>query len=196
MKRDDTRQKLIDATIHVIARCGLDKATTKQISTESSKNEAYIYHCFQNKEDLFAQTFAFLDRELVDEALQNVPVMYMRDLEYATRCRLYFNSIWRFFLKNKDKCLTFIRYYYSPYFKEYSVRSHRSLYKPLVEKFRDAFLEEADVWMILNYILNVMLDFAIKVFDGSVGDSADTEEHVFRLIYCSVRQYFKNNTPI
>ena len=31
MKQDDTRLKLIDGTIHVIARDGLDKATTKSI---------------------------------------------------------------------------------------------------------------------------------------------------------------------
>jgi hypothetical protein len=45
--------------------------------------------------------------------------------------------------------------------------------------------------MLLNHILNVMLDFAVKVFDGAVSDSDDTAEHVFRLIYGSVKQYFR-----
>ena len=92
---------------------------------------------------------------------------------------------------NKDKCLTFIRYYYSPYFKQYSAESHNRRYKPLVEKFKDAFRDEANVWMLLNHILNVMLDFAVKVFDGAVPNNDDTAEHVFRLIYGSVKQYFR-----
>ena len=45
--------------------------------------------------------------------------------------------------------------------------------------------------MILNHILATMLDFAVKVFDGAVPDDEDTAEHVFRLVYFSVRQYFK-----
>lgn len=61
MKQDETRRMLIDGTIHVIARDGLDKATTKQIGLETSINEAYIYRCFAGKEDMFAKTFDALD---------------------------------------------------------------------------------------------------------------------------------------
>jgi hypothetical protein len=94
-------------------------------------------------------------------------------------------------LGNRDKCLAFIRYYYSPYFQRCSAEEHKKRYMPLVDKFKDAFREEANVWMILNLILTTMLDFAVKVFDGAVPDNDDTAEHVFRLIYCSIRQYFK-----
>lgn len=191
MKQDETRRRLIDGTIHVIARDGLDKATTKQIGIETSTNEAYIYRCFSDKEDMFAKTFESLDEELVNKAMQHVPVMYMQDMEYEMRCWVFFTSVWRFMLGNKDKCLTFIRYYYSPYFKQYSEESHNRRYMPLVEKFSDAFRDEANVWMLLNHILNVMLDFAVKVFDDAVPDNDDTAEHVFRLVYVSVRQYFK-----
>lgn len=65
MKQDDTRLKLIDGTIHVIARDGLDKATTKSIGEETSINQAYIYRHFEDKEDMFAKTFESLDEELV-----------------------------------------------------------------------------------------------------------------------------------
>lgn len=191
MKQDDTRRRLIDGTIHVIARDGLDKATTKQIGMETATNEAYIYRCFSGKEDMFAKTFDSLDEELVSVAMQHVPVMYMPEMEYETRCWMFFSSVWKFMLGNKDKCLTFIRYYYSPYFKQCSAESHNRRYKPLVEKFKEAFRDEANVWMLLNHILNVMLDFAVKVFDGAVQNNADTAEHVFRLIYGSVQQYFR-----
>ncbi|MBQ8549759.1 MAG: TetR/AcrR family transcriptional regulator [Clostridia bacterium] len=191
MKQDETRRKLIDGTIHVIARDGLDKATTKQIGIETSTNEAYIYRCFSDKEDMFARTFDSLDEELLNKAMQHIAIMYISEMEYETRCRLFFASMWRFILSNKDKCLTFIRYYYSPYFKQYSAEEHKRRYEPLVKKFEDAFRSEANTWMLLNHILNVMLDFAIKVFNGAVSDSNDTAEHVFRLIYFSIGQYFR-----
>lgn len=191
MKRDDTRRKLIDGTIHVIARDGLDKATTKSIGEETSINQVYIYRNFENKEDMFAETFASLDDELVSEAMQHVPVMYMQEMKYEMRCWMFFTSVWKFLLSNKDKCLTFVRYYYSPYFKQYSAESHHRRYKPLVEKFKEAFRDEADVWMILNHILNVMLDFAVKVHNDQMPKDDDYTEHVFRVLYASVKQYFR-----
>ena len=55
----------------------------------------------------------------------------------------------------------------------------------------EAFIDEADVWMILNHILNVMLDFAVKVHNDHMSKEDSYSEHVFRVIYRSVEQYFK-----
>lgn len=193
MKHDALRCRLIEGTIYVIARFGLDKATTKQISTYTNINEAYIYRLFAGKDDMFAKAFVSLDQELESKLMLYVDVMYMSELEYETRCRFFFSAIWQFLLSNRDKCLTFIRYYYSPYFAEYSAEGHKLRYRPVVEKFQDAFRDEADVWMILNYILNVILDFAIKVHNNEMSDDDDYAEHVFRVIYASVKQYFRRN---
>ena len=95
-------------------------------------------------------------------------------------------------IDHRDGCLTFVRYYYSPYFTKYSASTHKQRYQPLIEKFEDAFKKESQVWLILNHILNVMLDFAIKVHDGRMPNSIEYSEHVFRVIYASVKQYFKN----
>lgn len=190
MKRDEIRQKLIDGTIHVIATGGLDKATTKQIGTETAVNEAYIYRCFAGKEDMFAKAYDYLDSELLDKTMEYVSVMYDTTTKFKQRCRIFFFGVWRFLLSNSEKCLAYVRYYYSPYFKKYSYIIHETRFKPLVEKFSDAFIGEADVWMILNHILNVMLDFAVKVHNGLMPDNDDYSEHVFRVIYESVKQYF------
>jgi AcrR family transcriptional regulator len=191
MKQEDIRHKLIDGTIRVIARDGLDKATTKRISVETSTNEAYIYRCFSDKEDMFSETFAVLDNELVAVTLAHVSVMTLQNMTYEARSRIYFSAVWHFLLGNRDKCLAFIRYYYSSYFEKYSAIDHQKRYLPLVERCSVAFREEANVWMILNHVLTTMLDFAVKVYGSSVPDNEDTEEHVFRLVYASARQYFK-----
>ena len=191
MKSDELRHGLIDGAIHVIAKDGLDKASTKQIGLATGINEVYIYRYFKDKEDLFAKTFSSLDDELVNKVMQHVSIMYIADIEYKTRCKVFFISIWRFLVGNREKCLTFVRYYYSTYFLKYSVEEHKKRYMPVVEKFKDAFTEESDVWMILNHILNVMLDFAVKVHNKQMSDEDDYVEHIFRVIYASVQQYFK-----
>lgn len=193
MKQDELRQRLIDGTIHVIATNGLDKASTKQIGITTSINEAYIYRCFADKEDLFAKTFDFLDEDLFATTMKYIDVMYMTSLEYELRCRFYFSAVWECLLEDRDQYLAYVQYFYSPYFMKYSSENHKKRFKPLVEKFKDAFKEEANVWMILNHILNVMLDFAVKVHNDQMPKSDNYAEHVFRVIYASVKQYFKTS---
>lgn len=193
MKQDEIRQRLIEGTIHVIARGGLDKASTKQIGIATSINEAYIYRCFADKEDMFTKVFDALDEELLATTMQHIELMYISEIEFELRCRGYFSALWAFLLSNRDKCLAYVQYFYSPYFVKYSVDGHKKRFLPLIEAFRSAFKAEADVWMILNHILNVMLDFAVKVHNGQMSRDDDYAEHVFRVIYVSVKQYFRDN---
>ena len=192
MKQDEIRRGLIDGTIHIIANDGFEKATTKQIGMKTSINEGYIYRYFRDKEDLFSKSFDTLDEELFAQAMQHVEIMYVQGMEYEMRCRFYFAAIWGFLLGNRDKCLTYVRYYYSPYFFKLSAEAHKNRFTPLVNKFKDAFKGEADVWMILNHILNVVLDFAVKVHNGQMPDEENYSEQVFRVIYASIKQYFRN----
>lgn len=191
MSPQDMKETLLARTIEVIANEGLDKTTTKAITAGTGINEAYIYRHFSDKEDLLAKAFDKLDEELVTKTMQHVDIMYVQEMEYEMRCRFFFGAVWKFMLGNRNKCLAFVRYYYSPYFKRYSYEAHKRRYAPLVEKFCDAFRDEADVWMILNHILNVMLDFAVKVHNDQMPSEDDYSEHVFRVIYASIRQYFR-----
>lgn len=190
MSRNEMRQTLIDSTICVIAESGFDKATTKLIATKAQLNEAYIYRCFLDKEDLFTKVFDHLDDELATKITQFMSVMYAENLDFEIRCRLYFSAIWSFLLGDKEKCLAFVRYYYSPYFEKFSIENHKKRYEAIVEKFKGTFKDEADVWMILNHILNVMLDFAVKVHNGQMSGEDNYSEHVFRVIFRSIEQYF------
>ncbi len=193
MKRDEIRRKLIDGTIQVIANEGLDKASTKLIGTTTGVNEAYIYRCFEDKEDLFSKVFDALDDELFRQSMEYVELMPAVEMDQELRCRQYFFSLWNFLLRDRSKCLTYVRYFYSPYFIRYSVKSHEKRFAPLVKTFQIVFKDEADVWMILNHILNVMLDFAVKVHNGQMSSEDDYSEHVFRVLYASVKQYFRDS---
>lgn len=191
MKNLNYREILINSTISVIADEGLDKTTTKTIVNGTGVNEAYIYRFFDGKEDLLSKTFAFLDEELVRNIMDRIDAIDMKELNYEMRCRLIFDSLWRFLLGNKDKCLAYVRYYYSPYYQKYSAKEHQERYKPLVSKIGKVIKAEANTWMLLKHVLNVLLDFAVRVYEGEVSDSEDTTTHVFLLVYNSLKPYFK-----
>ena len=65
MKHYNVKERLIEATIKVIAAEGMDKTTTKVIAKEAGLFETYIYQYFSSKENLLAETFDALDSELL-----------------------------------------------------------------------------------------------------------------------------------
>ena len=186
------REVLVDRVIAVIAEEGLDKTTTKAIVAGTGISEVYIYRNFKNKEDLLSKTFDKLDNELVERVMLHIPVMYTNTLTFEARCNFFFAAIWKFILGNREKCVAYIRYYYSPYFQKYSAETHKKRYEPLVRKFTEAFRQEANTWMLMNHIMVTMLDFAVKVFDGAVPNNDNTAEHVFNVIYNAIKPYFKS----
>ena len=192
MNPQEVRTTLIAQTISVIANHGLDKTTTKAIVTGTGINEAYIYRYFAGKEDLMSKAFDALDDELVEKVLEYLPAMYEEVLSTEQCCRNYFFPVWEFLLASREKCLAFVRYFYSTYYTKLSADGHHQRFAVVEEKFSAAFIDEADVWMILNHILNIMLGFAVMVHNGQMPEDDDYSEHVFRVIYASVKQYFNS----
>ena len=76
------RETLIARTISVIANEGLDKTTTKAITSGTGINEAYIYRAFANKDDLLIKTFDKLDDELVNATNLHLNIMYTPQLSF------------------------------------------------------------------------------------------------------------------
>ena len=127
MKKEEIRQKLMESAIHVVATEGIHKATTKAIAAHSGVNEVYIYRMFEDKDDLFAQTFALIDSELISCIMKYEPIMQMKEIEIKERCYMFFMACWKKIL-DYDKCSFFIKYYYSQYYNSYSPLKRRKAY--------------------------------------------------------------------
>lgn len=191
MTPKERRDMLIARTISVIAGQGLDKTTTKAITDGTGINEAYIYRYFVHKEDLLSKSFDLLDEELSEALMNYLPAMALSDFPKELRLKIFFSAIWKLILENKEKSLAYHQYFYSPYFAQYSAVSHGRRYHLFLRRFSEFFNEEADVWMLLSYLLNVAMSFAVKVFSGEMENNDQTEEFVFQLIYRSVSPYVK-----
>ena len=188
-RKEELREALREATVYVVAHDGLDKATTKALASRAGVNEGYIYRVFDGKEDLLAKTFTMLDGELAGAVFQNLPVMHDESMDIEMRCYKLFLGVWEFLLSYPDRCLCFIRYYYSPYFQRYSLHEHEQMFAPATKRFARVFKEGTDVWRMLDYMLDAMLTSAFRLFRGDFPDTEKTQEEVFTLVYCSVRSH-------
>jgi AcrR family transcriptional regulator len=188
-RKDEIRAMLQRATITVIAAQGLDKATTKALATAAGVNEAYIYRVFDGKDDLLAKTFSALDDHMVNVLQQAMTIMRDKTLDMETRCYRIFSRLWRFLLQGRNECLCYIRYYYSPYFLEYSVERHKQVFVAVTERFGLAFRHGTDVWHMLVYVLDIIFSSVVRVFRGDIPDTEETERSIFDLLYNSIQPY-------
>jgi hypothetical protein len=123
--------------------------------------------------------------------MKNMPLFDDTSKPFEQRSREYFLAVWEFMTGTPGRCTTFVRYYYSPYFNKYSAQKHAQLYAPLKEKCEKLFRPDANIAMLLCYMLSTLSMFVQTVIDGTLENNEDVREHVFLVIYNAVSPYFK-----
>ncbi len=196
MKNGDViREALIENTIHLIGEGGFEKATTKAIVSAGIDapnvrlNEVYIYRLFGSKELLYAEAFSVLDNELFSTIQKYLAGFTQGDRSFRESLQHLFNEIWFFLTNNEDRCRCYVRYYYSAYFKESSLRDHRKLLADQEKFFRPVFTNESDVISLVHTTFMTMLDFAVRVYNGDLEDNEQNAYHIFNLLYNSLEGY-------
>lgn len=102
------------SAVHVAARDGLEKVTTKAIAREAGLNEAYIYKCFSGKDELLEATLHMEDAVFACFLHQTLPVMHDTRLSWKERAFVLWKRSWDFILEERDDCIFYIRFYFPP----------------------------------------------------------------------------------
>lgn len=179
----DMRRVFMESAVHVAARDGLEKTTTKAIAKEAGRNEAYIYKCYSGKDELLKDAFLQEDInfvELLDTALD---IMHLPGFTWKERAFLLFRRSWDFILEYADDFIFYIRYYYSAACRDYAYADHEACYRPVIDRVRDAFRENVNVKLLIHQVFITMLVFGTKVIYGELEHSEDTARMVFEQIY-------------
>ena len=191
MTKEDTRRSLVDATIRVIAKDGIENATTKLISSATGINEAYIYRHFTNKIDMFVKAFDYLDDELFSNVLQCADNVIKGENIYEKWCSCFFSPVLEHLMSDREKWLMYLQYYYSPYFALHSSENHKKRLSVLVSRLKGTFRDDTKVEILLDYILITMLDYVFKVDTQQISYSDRNNEETFFMIFNSIKRYLK-----
>lgn len=193
---NEIKETLLNNTIRLIGDCGFEKATTKAIvalgisDPKIRLNEVHIYRVFGSKERLYAEAFSVLDNELFAKVRESVRNFFDDPCPFQDRMKHLFDKLWRFLLGNECRCRCYVRFYYSAYFREQTLREHRSLLLSQEPMFRLIFKEESDVISLIHTTFMTMMDFAIRVYNGDLEDTKENAYHIFNLLYYSLSSYF------
>ncbi len=189
------RQRLIDSTIAVVAKDGLNKATTKAISLHSGVNEVYIYRNFDDKDHLLECAFGVLDDEMVGCITKYIPIMHMAEISIEERSWMFFSKFWQFLLGNKQKCSFFIKYYYSNFYDSYPWDLRAQKYEPIKAAIAPAFKEGVDVDRMFNHIFDVIFATVMKVLRGELPENDKTAQDLYELLFSSLENYLSFTVP-
>lgn len=181
-KHENIRQAFIQSAIRVVARVGLDKTTTKAIAADAGLNEAYIYRCFESKEDLLRAAFHMADVNFASIIRQNLFHMKNSDLPWKERAFRLWSACWRFVLESRDVCAFYLRYYYSANCRKYAYEEHLQYFQELIAMTASAFRPEANAYMVVHQMFDTMLSFAVRVLGGEIPDDDATTVLAFEQI--------------
>ena len=191
MEQQDMKQAFMESAVRVVARDGMEKATTKAIAAEAKLNEAYIYKCFPSKDDLLSEAFLMEDDHFSAFLKKTLPVMRTPGLPWKMRTYILWKRSWEHILGIPNDCGFYIRYYYSASCRAHAYEEHLSYYRPLIEKVSTAFRPGTHMDMLIHQIFSTMLFFASRVLGGELENSEATTQWAFEQIYSFVVPHVK-----
>ena len=130
MEQQNIKQAFIDSAVRVVARDGMEKATTKAIAAEAKLNEAYIYKCFPSKDELLSAALHMEDVNFANFLQKTLPIMHMPGFSWKERAYILWKKSWEFVLRKPADCIFYIRYYYSASCRAYAYDVHLASISP------------------------------------------------------------------
>lgn len=186
LELNEMQQRFIRGVIRVVARDGLEKATTKAIAAEAKLNEAYIYKCFSGKDELMLAALQMEDADFAVLLHETIPVMEVTSLSWKERSFLLWKKCWDFILEEPDDCIFYIRYYFSGNCLGSTYSAHMQDFQPLIEKARPFCKEGTNMTMLIHQIFCTMLFFASRVMSNELENNEATTKWAFEQIYSFV----------
>ena len=197
MKERDIAATLLESTVRVIARDGLDKASIRTISADCQVPNPYIYQHFESKDGLWVSAFSQVDLRLVAALTRILSSVHQLTPDIEVRCQMIWLRLWNLMMESKEYTQFYLQYYYSKYFERFSKVEHQERLQPVECLIRNCFVEDANVQVLLQHILDNMMNLAMKAYNGDLSNDADAKPHLYRLTIAPIAPYLnkKNSEP-
>ncbi len=186
LEQQSMKQAFMESAVRIVARDGLEKATTKSIAAEAGLNEAYIYKCFSSKDELLSEAFHLEDERFAALLRETLPIMHIAGFTWKERAFVLWKRSWEFILTKEPDLLFYLRYFYSSNCRAYAYDVHLKRFHDLIAKVSPTFKQDTNVDMLVNQIFDTMLAFAARVINGEMENSEETTQWAFEQVYSFV----------
>lgn len=193
---DDTKTRIISATIKAVRQYGLEGVRIQNVSRLAGISPGALYRYFDSKDQLIIECFTYVDKQAADifEHLEFNPLNMLVDPVGAIK------SLWlpyfRFWVAHPDETVFYHRFRDSAIFPEYDKKRDASYFETfagMVRTFRKVFpgLKHINQDLLWLHVLTSTVMYAKYVVEGVLPNTTETEETIFQLLTTGLSGYLK-----
>lgn len=191
---DDTRTRIIFATMKVVRQYGLEGARIQNVSNMAGISPGALYRYFESKDQLLIECFTYVDKQAASifDHLKFDSQTVLTDPMGAVR------SLWqpyfRFWITHPDETIFYHRFRDSAFFPKFDKCRDASYFNSFSEMVHD-FLEGFPILRQMNqdllwlHVLSSTVMYAKYVVEGVLTDNQETEDTVFQLLTTGLSGY-------
>ncbi len=184
---DDTKTRILSATMKAVRQYGLEGARVQNISGLAGISPGAMYRYFKSKDELLAACFTYVDQQAaaIFEDLRFNPLAMRTDPMGVVK------DLWlpyfRFWVAHPDETVFYHRFRDSAafprFYKSYNV-SHFQAFGGMVRAFMDTFpgLRRINQDVLWLHVLTSTVMYAKYVVEGLLPNSQETEDTVFQFL--------------
>ena len=184
----DKKAVLLKSTVTVVARVGIENASTRLIGKEAGFQDAFIYRYFNDKAHLLSQAYISENEKLMNILVKAIDYenQMIDEKPLEERSAFVIQAAWKYLTENPDICKFLVYYYNSPGFTKYAMDNHKKWLDELSDLLYPTFRDRDEAVTLLYMIFNSVYGFAMQVANGELPYTEETAERVFRYVYTAI----------
>jgi len=193
---DDTKMRIIFATMKAVRRYGLEGVRIQNVSELAEISPGALYRYFNSKDQLIVECFTYVDRQAAEifDHLKLNPLTMLTDPMGAVK------SLWlpyfRFWTSHPDETVFYHRFRDSAFFPKYDKTRDFAYFNNfirMVHLFKKAFpaLDRINQDLLWLHVLTSTVMYAKYVVEGTLPNSQETEDTVFQLLTTGLSGYLR-----
>lgn len=197
---DDTRTRIIYATMKAVRQYGLEGMRIQNVSDLAGVSPGALYRYFESKEQLIVECFVYVDKQAaaIFEHLKWNPLTLLTDPMGAVK------SLWlpyfRFWVAHPDETVFYHRFRDSALFPKYDQErdvAYFQMFIGMVHLFKKAFpsLNRMNQDLLWLHVLTSTVMYAKYVVEGTLPNNQETEDTIFQLLTTGLSGYLKPERP-
>ncbi len=193
---DDTKTRIILATMKAVRQYGLEGVRIQNVSELAGVSPGALYRYFDSKERLIVESFTYVDKQAaaIFDHLKVNPLTMLIDPVGTVK------SLWlpyfRFWVAHPDETIFYHRFRDSAFFPKYDRDrdvTYFNTFIGMVQTFKKFFpgLNQINQDLLWLHVLTSTVMYAKYVVEGSLPDSRETEDTIFQLLATGLSGYLK-----
>lgn len=185
----DTKTRIFESTIFEAKENYIFKISTIAVSKKASTSESNLYKIFKSKNNLLIETFLYIDEQVGEYIVNNVP---MQELKTIEDCFVYAKAVWtsyiHFFVNHDAYCSYYSAFRSGKLYTKEIEHLQEEHFKNLLNLFQYIYrdlkvFETISFNLLWSFILDTTLMIAKRMSAGEVEYTPQNIEMSYHLMF-------------